>query len=130
MLASVKRAASLIFDPAFRGLAIRAVLFTLALFLAGLALTEWGLSALPVLGNPVVNRALQLLAPILFVFLLGILGGPITALFGSLFLDKFATSIEARDYPLDPPGGNGAFAMTLKAGLRLTALVLGADVAL
>src|SRR5580698_8534017 len=119
MLASVKRAASLIFDPAFRGLAIRAVLFTLALFLAGLALTEWGLSLLPVLGNPVVNRALELLAPILFVFLLGALGGPVTALFGSLFLDRLAAGIEARDYPQSLPV-NSNFGVTLKAGLRLT----------
>jgi CysZ protein len=129
-LVSVRRAASLIFDPAFRGMVIRSVLFTVLLFAAGLALTEWGLAQLPVLGNPAVNHILELLAPVLFIFLLGALGGPVTALFGSLFLDKFATGIEAREYPRDTPGGSGAFLVTLKAGLRLTALVLGADIAL
>ena len=130
MFASVAKAAGLIFDPGFRGLTVRSVLLTLALFLAALMAVEYGISLLPVLGNPVVNRALELLAPILFVFLLGALGGPVTALFGSLYLDRLAAGIEARAYPHDPQGRNGAFRITLKAGLRLTLLVLGADIAL
>jgi CysZ protein len=54
----------------------------------------------------------------------------VTALFGSLFLDRLAAGIEARDYPGDPPARSGAFAAALKAGLRLTLLVLGADIVL
>lgn len=130
MFASARKAAGLIFDPAFRGLVLRSAFLTLALFAAGLVLSELLLAQLPVLGNPVVNRALELLAPILFMFLLGALGAPVTALFGSLFLDRLAAGIEARDYPADPPAGGGAFAVALKAGLRLTLLVLGADIAL
>jgi CysZ protein len=130
MFASARRAASLIFDPAFRGLTVRSALLTLFLFVAGLVATEYAISQLPVLGNPVVNHALELLAPILFVFLLGALGGPVTALFGSLYLDRLAAGIEARDYPHEPQGKNGAFVITLKAGLRLTAMVLAADIAL
>jgi CysZ protein len=130
MFASARKAWGLIFDPAFHGLVLRSALLTLALFAAGLVLTEFLLAQLPVLGNPAVNRALELLAPILFVFLLGALGAPVTALFGSLFLDRLAAGIEARDYPADPPAGSGAFAVALKAGLRLTLLVLGADIAL
>ena len=50
----------------------------------------------------------------LFIFLLGALGGPVTALFGSLFLDRLARQIEAREYPRDVPGGSGAFLATLR----------------
>jgi CysZ protein len=130
MFASARRAWGLIFDPAFRSLVLRSALLTLVLFAAGLVLTEFALAQLPLLGSPVVNQALELLAPILFVFLLGALGAPVTALFGSLFLDRLAAGIEARDYPADPPAPKGAFAAALKAGLRLTLLVLGADIAL
>ncbi len=130
MFASARKAWGLIFDPVFRGLVLRAIFLTLALFAAGLAALEFGLSLLPVLGNPVVNRALELLAPLLFIFLLGALGGPVTALFGSLYMDRIAGRIEAQNYPLDPPARSGSFLVTLKAGLRLTGLVLGADIVL
>ena len=36
MFASARKAASLILDPAFRGLALRAILLTLAMFVGGL----------------------------------------------------------------------------------------------
>ena len=109
---------------------MRSALFTLLLFTLSLVAVEYGIAQLPVLGNPVVNRALALLAPNRLVLRLGALGGPVTALFGSLYLDRLAAGIEARDYPHDPKGRNGAFLIALKAGLRLTLFVLGADLAL
>jgi CysZ protein len=130
MFASARKAAALIFDPFFRTLVIRSLLLTLLLFVAGLAALEYGISQLPVLGSPVVNEALAWLAPVLFIFALGLLGGPVAALFGSLFSDSLAGRIEGRDYSGDPTARSGSFLITLKTGLRLTGLVLGADIAL
>ena len=97
--------------------------------LVTLAAAEYLVSLLPVLGNPLVNKALALLAPILFIFLLGAIGAPVAAVIGTLFLDRLAGRIEARDFPhsIVRPG---AFWSTLTAGLRLSAAVLGADILL
>jgi CysZ protein len=130
MFASARRALALVFDPAFRVIVVRALLLTLLLFAAALAGTEFLIFRLPVLGSPLVNQALELLAPLLFVFLVAALGAPVAAFFGALFVDRLAGRIEARDYPLDPPARPESFAVTLKAGLRLAAMVLGADVLL
>ncbi len=124
MFASVGRAARLIFDPAFAGILAKALLLTFLLFAAGLALSEYALSSLPVLGSPAVNTALKLLAPLLFLLGGVVLGPPVAALFASLFLDQVAARIEARDYP-GSTARPASFAITLRAGLKLAALVVG-----
>ena len=129
MFASIARAARLIFEPGFAGIALRSAFLTLLLFLAGLAGAEILIAQLPVLGNPQVNRALELLAPVLFVFLLSALGAPVAALFGTFFLDRLAGRIEARDYSSAAPLPS-RFGPSLKAGLRLAGMVLGADLLL
>jgi len=129
MFASITRATRLVFDPGFAGIALRSVFLTLLMFLVALAGAEILIAQLPVLGNPQVNRALELLAPVLFVFLLSGLGAPVAALFGTFFLDRVAGRIEARDYPGDVSKLN-RFWPSLKAGMRLAGLVLGADLLL
>jgi CysZ protein len=119
----------LIFDPAFAGIAAKAVLLTLLLFAVSLALSEYALSWLPMLGNPAVNLFLKLLAPFLFLFGGIVLGPPVAALFASLFLDQVAARIEARDYP-GMAARPASFAVTLRAGLKLAALVLGVNLVL
>ena len=129
MFASMGRAARLIFDPAFAGIAAKALLLTVLLFAAGLALSEYALSLLPVLGSPAVNAFLELLAPLLFLFGGVVLGPPVAALFASLFLDSVADRIERRDYP-QMPVRPASFWVTLRAGLKLAALVLGVNLVL
>jgi CysZ protein len=129
MFASMARAARLIFDPAFAGIVVKALLLTLLLFAAALTLAEYALSLLPVLGNPVVNQALEWLAPVLFLFGGVVLGPPVAALFASLFLDQIAARIEARDYP-GVVARPASFIATLRAGLKLAALVLGINLVL
>jgi CysZ protein len=129
MFASLARAARLIFDPAFAGIVVKSLLLTILLFAAALALTEYGLSHLPVLGNVWVNRALEWIAPLLLVFGGIFLGPPVAALFASLFLDQIANRIEARDYP-DQPARGASFATILRAGLKLAALVVGVNLLL
>src|SRR5215475_1370432 len=126
MFASLARAARLIFDPAFAGIVVKSLLLTLLLFAVALGLAEYGLAQLPVLGNPWVNRVLEWLAPLLFVFGGIFVGPPVAALFASLFLDQIADRIEARDYPNSVARG-ASFAVTLRAGLKLAALIVGVN---
>ena len=118
MFASIARAARQIFEPGLLGLLLRSAVLTLLLFLIGLAGAEFLIARLPVLGNPFVNRALELLAPVLFLFLLGLLGAPVAALFGTIFLDRAAGKIEARDYPGDPPAPGMTVWTGVAAGCR------------
>src|SRR5262252_1254435 len=130
MFASIGRALSLIFDPALIGVVARALLLTIVLFVILLVGVEYALYLLPTLGVPWVNRVLELLAPVFLLLGFFVLGGPVAALFGSLYLDRIADAVEKRWYAGDasPPGtsiGTG-----IGAGLRLAALVLLADLLL
>jgi CysZ protein len=129
MFASIVKAARLFFDSSFAGVLLRSAFFTLLLFLAGLAGAEILIASLPEPADPTIRHALELLAPVLFVFLLGVLGAPVAAVFGTFFLDRVAGRIEARDYP-QAPVLPARFWPALKAGLRLTGLVLGVDLLL
>lgn len=129
MFASLGRAARLIFDPAFAGILFKSLLLTILLFAAALGLTEYGLAHLPVLGHGWVNRTLEWLAPLLFVFGGVIVGPPVAAIFASLFLDQVAARIEARDYPGEPAQG-ASFSVTLRAGLKLAVLIIGVNLIL
>lgn len=130
MLASIGAALRNLGDRHLFGTLVRSVLLTLLLFAGLLAAGEWALSALPALGSVWVNRALEWTLPILAVFGLVLLGGPVAALFASLFLDGIAARIEARDYPANPPAPGVPFWTGLKAGLGLMLAVLGVDLLL
>ena len=129
MFASIVKATRLFFDSSLAGLLLRSVCLTLLLFLIGLSGAEILIVTLPEPVNPTIRHALELLAPVLFIFLLSVLGAPVAALFGTFFLDRVTGRIEARDYP-ERPALPARFWPALKAGLRLTGLVLGADLLL
>jgi CysZ protein len=130
MFASLGRALAFFFDPALFGIVLKALLLTLVLFVALLAGAEYLLHLLPTLGSPVVNRILELLAPVIMIMGLFAVGGPVAALFASLYLDKVADAIEARSYPADPKAPGTTFAAGLGAGVRLAGIVLVADLIL
>jgi CysZ protein len=77
-----------------------------------------------------VNRALELLAPVILIMGLFAVGAPVAALFASLYLDKVADAIEARSYASDPKAPGTSFATGLGAGIRLAGLILVADLLL
>jgi CysZ protein len=129
MFATLRVAARLIFDPALTGVVFKAIGLTILLFAAALAVGEYGVSLLPVLSSPLVNEALRWMAPFLFLFGGMVLGPPVAALFASLFLDEVASRIEARDYP-GWHAHSASFARTLRAGLKLVALIVGVDLLL
>jgi CysZ protein len=130
MFASIGRALTLFFDPAFFGTVLKSVGLTLILFVALLAGVEYGLHLLPTLGNPTVNRILEWMAPVLMLIGLFAVGGPVAALFGSLYLDRVADAIEARSYTNDAKAPGTRMTTSLGAGIRLAGAVILADVIL
>ncbi len=130
MFASIGRALGLFFNPAFFGVVLKSVALTLVLFVLLLAGVEYGLHALPTLGSPAVNRILELMAPVLMLLGLFAVGGPVTALFGSLYLDRIADAIEARAYAGDAKAPGTKLATSLGAGIRLAGVVILADILL
>ncbi len=102
MFASARRALSLVFDPAFFGLVLKAALLTLGLLFAALfACVIFGVLHLPPFHWHLLNVLADILAPFFVGILFFYLGAPVAALFASLFLDRIAGAIEARDYPAD-----------------------------
>jgi len=130
MFASIGRALGLFFDPAFFGVVLKSVGLTLVLFVALLAGVEYGLHLLPTLGNPTVNRVLEVMAPVLMLIGLFAVGGPVAALFGSFYLDRVADAIEARFYAADAKAPGTKFTTGLGAGIRFVGVVILADVLL
>lgn len=130
MFASIGRALSVIFDPALFGVVARALLLTILLFVLLLVGVEAALHFLPTLGAPEVNRVLELLAPVFLLTAFFALGGPVAALFGSLYLDRIADAVEKRWYASDPKAQGTSTRTGIGAGLRLAGLVLLANMVL
>jgi CysZ protein len=130
MFASIGRALSLIFDPVLIGVVGKALLLTVVLFVVLLLGIEYALHVLPTLGVPWVNRVLEILAPIFLLMGFFVLGGPVAALFGSLYLDRVADAVEKRWYAADAKAPGTSAGTGIGAGLRLAALVLLADLVL
>ena len=130
MFASLGRAFALFVDPALFGVVVKSLLLTIALFVLLAMAAEYALHLLPTLGAPWVNRMLEILAPVLFVLGFFLLGGPVAALFATLYLDEIAAAIEARFYAADPRALGTSFRTALAAGLRLAGLVVAVDLVL
>lgn len=130
MFASVAAAFRLFGDKMLVGVLFKSVALTLLLFALGCIGLEYLIRLLPVLGSPLVNQLLEWLAPVMLLVLLWLLGGPVAALFASLFLDKIAARIEARDYPKDAPAPGMSAITGIRTGVALTLAVLGVDIAL
>jgi CysZ protein len=130
MFASIGRALVSFFDPALFGTIAKALLLTLVLFVLIVVGAEYLIRLLPTLGAPWVNRALEILAPLLAVIGILVAGGPVAAMFGSLYLDRVADAIEARSYPGDAKAVGKSLATSVGAGARLAGLVVLVDLLL
>ncbi|HWA91598.1 MAG TPA: EI24 domain-containing protein [Rhizomicrobium sp.] len=130
MFASLGRALASFFDPTLIGTMLKALFLTILLFVALLAGLEYLLQMLPTLGAPWVNRVLEILAPVLAIIGLFTVGGPVAALFASLYLDRVADAIEARSYAAEPKAPGASWSTSLGAGIRLAGLVILVDLLL
>jgi CysZ protein len=129
MFASLRKAAKVVFDPAFSRVVIKALLLSLILYGALFAAVWYGVHHLPVvLGAAWVNDLLAMLAMMLMVVLPFLLGASVAAFFASFFLDEIAAEIEARYYPADPRASGASSA--LHPGIRLALLLVGIDLVL
>lgn len=111
-------------SPAFRGVLVKSLALTLALFVALLLGIEWALPQVTHVGAEWAEvliglaAALGLIAG--FIFLLA----PVTALFAGLYLDQIARAVEAAHYPSDPPGRDLPTGEALLMGLKFGIVVL------
>jgi CysZ protein len=125
------RALGTLFSPAFFGVLFKALVLTLALFVAAFLGLQWGLHYLPALHWPDwVNKAVDAVASLGLIVALLFLGAPVAALFGSFFLDSIAKSVEARSYPADAPASGAPVMASLFTALRFTGLVIAVTLAL
>jgi CysZ protein len=130
MFASARKAAAIIADPAFFGVVLKALALTLLLFAVLFVGAQYGLHHLAIRHTPFLDAILAVAATLLLFLLVMFLGAPVAALFGSLFLDDIARSVETRFYPADPPAPGAPFWRSLWLGLRLFLVLLSADLLL
>lgn len=89
-------------DPRIRGLIFRAVLISLAIFIALMAAISWALSGLSLVGIDWVDWIIRVFGGSAALFL-GLLFFPaFTGLVVSLMLEPIARAVEARHYPALP----------------------------
>ena len=130
MFASARKAFSMIFDRASFGVVLGSLILTLILFALVFVGLQYGLQHLPTLQWHWVNVMLAFVASILLIVVFVFLGAPVTALFGTLFLNGIAGRVEKKYYPADLPAKRAPAVGSLLTGLRLTGLVIAVTVAL
>jgi len=128
MFASLGKAFGILFDGTSFGVVVWSLLLTIAIYIVLFVAAIYGVHHLPTLGAPWVNTFLELAVPVFLVFLPFFLGAPVAAFFASMFLEEVAKKVEARYYPTDPVAVGAPFGTLLFTGLRLTLLVVLADV--
>ena len=130
MFASLRKAASLLFDRRFSRLVMWSLVFTLLLYVLLFAAVVYGVHRLPTFGAPWVNTLLDWAAPVFMLVLPFFLGAPVAAFFASLFLERIVKKVEARYYAADTKASSAPSGNIFFGGLRLAVLVVLIDVAL
>ncbi len=131
MFASLGRAIGNVFDPRFFGTLVKAVVLTLALFVAAFLALQWGLHYLPTLQYPWVNTVVNLVGSVGLVAVMIFIGAPVVAaIYGTFFLDGVAKSVEEKYYPNDAPTAGAPMASRLFTALRFIGLIAAVTVAL
>jgi CysZ protein len=124
MLSDALHALSQVFSKPFRTvlwLSLVSTLLVLALAGAGL---QWALEALPAFGAQWLDTSLEWIARFFAVIVLIPLVHPVVALVASLFLERIASVVEARDYPADPAGRDQPFMQSIIVSIRFTVLLV------
>jgi CysZ protein len=124
MFASIGKAFAMLFDRDFRGLLFWSLVLTVLVFVGLLAGVEYALVAAPDLGARWVNWLLELAAPVALLFAIIVLGAPVAAAMGSIFLDRIAARVDAHFYPNDPRAPGTPFFTGAWANVRLVGLAL------
>jgi CysZ protein len=131
MFASVGRAVATLFDRRFVGLVFWMLVVAAILFIALFAGLEYLLFHMPpIAGRPWINEFLELATPLILILAVFLLGAPVAAMVGSLFIDRVAEKVDAHFYPNDPKAPGTPVATGIGEMFRLVGLSLLINVAL
>ena len=114
-------------DPVFRGVVIKSVLFTLALFVALTVVFYWAVPEVKVFESGWLQWANSLLeagGALVFFAILVLTFSATATLIGGLFLDDIAEAVEKRHYPGDNPGLSADFSKTIGVSIRFIGITL------
>ena len=114
-------------DPVFRGVVIKSVLFTLALFVALTVVFYWAVPEVKVFESGWLqwaNSALEVGGSLAFFAALVLTFSAPATLIGGIFLDDIAMAVEKRHYPDDEPGRSADFSKTFGVSLRFIGITL------
>ncbi|MFN0193173.1 MAG: sulfate transporter family protein [Aestuariivirga sp.] len=104
MISSAFKALGDLFAPEFRGILLKAVGLTLALFVGVFILVQILLATLALVPWPWAETMIAIGAGLGMLVAFFFLMSPVTAIFAGIFLDEIAAKVEKRHYPNDPPG--------------------------
>lgn len=124
MLSDALRALAQVFSQPFRRvlwLSLASTIIVLALFGAG---AQWALSSLPQFGAAWLDTTLEWIARFFAVIVIIPLVHPVVSLVASLFLERIAGEVEARDYAADPQGRDQPFFQSLLVAIRFTIVLI------
>ena len=131
MFASVGRALATLFDRRFVGLVLWTLVATAVLFVALFAGIEYVLFHMPpIAGYPQINTFLELATPFILILMVFLLGAPVAAMVGSLFIDGIAERVDKYFYPNDPKAPGTPVATGIGEMFRLVGLSLLINVAM
>ncbi len=130
MFASAGKAIATLFDRDFAGTLLWTLVLTVILFVALLVGVEYGLGFLPASIPGWVRHSLEFAAPIFLLFMAFVLGAPVAAMVGSLFLDRIAAKVDARFYPNDPKAKGTPIATGLWESVKLVGFAVLLNAAL
>ncbi len=124
MLSFATKSFSQLFSPPFRAVLVKSLGLTLALFIAAWFGVQAILSAFTIGPYAWVDTAIAILAGIGLVIGMVFVIGPITALFGGLFLDEIAETVEKTHYPNDQPGQEMPIVRSLIMAAKFTVVII------
>jgi CysZ protein len=129
MLTAAFKALRDLVSPEFRSVLLKALGLTIVLFIAVLVGVEVLLVSLTHFSWPWAEWVLGVGTGIALLVAFFFLMSPVTAAFAGLFLDQIAEKVEARHYPLDPPGTSLSFAAAIGTAIKFFVVILVVNLA-
>lgn len=124
MISAFRRAVVQLPEPAFRGVLVKSIALTVALYLVLLWAAFTFVAPLIKFESSWLEWLAEAGGVVVFLVAAFLFFPAIATLIGSLFLDQVAAAVEARHYPADPVGTNPPAMEAFKLSLRFTILTL------
>ena len=118
-------------DPAFRGVLIKSIVFTLILFIGLSVLFYWAVPEVKVFESDWLqwlNSALEVGGGLAFFALLVLTFSATATLIIGVFLDEIAGAVEKRHYAGDPPGISAEFSKTFVVSIRFVGITIALNI--